>query len=500
MKRTIYRIGRWMYARWEAWRLTIIRLEIRFVETVRWFWFRLVKWSKILQLKYLLQGFPALIGFAVVASSMLLAGHARNQWVIEYEKIGQTALREGNAERARIAYERLCQSYPDRSSYLFGLALALKQSNQPERTAILIAKLAPSDRQGFPPAHLYLANQLLQKQSVDRNDISLAETHLLRVIQGEPKNASANAILGQLYYRTGRLSLAEQHLRTAEQGQPEVLLLLVRLYHQQKRKLNLESAGNRAIDYFQEQLKKDPDHIPTRLALSEILSLRGKHVEGIAVLQLGLKLRNEPVLRKHLAQSHALWVEDSSLTTSQQLAVIEQGLRIDPDCGPLLLKLAQITPKKDKDGNRARSLLQDLLARGQRSSTLYLCLGIDAQQRNQTTQAIHYLQKAFEINPQMPVVANNLAYVLAHSKKPDLQRSLQIMNEVVKRYPNDMRFRDTRGQILVKLQMWKEALADLEPCIPFRPKDRQLHKALAETYRQLGMVEPAKAHEKLAHP
>jgi predicted Zn-dependent protease len=98
----------------------------------------------------------------------------------------------------------------------------------------------------------------------------------------------------------------------------------------------------------------------------------------------------------------------------------------------------------------------------------------------------------------MPAVANNLAWILANGPDPDLPRALETINAVIERWPGELRFRGTRGQILARMQRWKEALADLELALKVYPDSAQLHRALAETYEHLDAPGMAVEHRQRA--
>jgi predicted Zn-dependent protease len=98
----------------------------------------------------------------------------------------------------------------------------------------------------------------------------------------------------------------------------------------------------------------------------------------------------------------------------------------------------------------------------------------------------------------MSVVANNLAWVIAHGPKPDLPRALALSNLALERNPNEPNFRGTHGHILVRLGKWKEALPDLEAALVKDPKNATLHLDLAETYDRLGVPGVAAEHRRLA--
>ena len=60
--------------------------------------------------------------------------------------------------------------------------------------------------------------------------------------------------------------------------------------------------------------------------------------------------------------------------------------------------------------------------------------------------------------------------------------------------PEEFRFRETRGQILVALGRWRDAVDDLEFALNGMPDAAPVHMALATAYERLGESELARVH------
>src|SRR5262249_58618903 len=118
--------------------------------------------------------------------------------------------------------------------------------------------------------------------------------------------------------------------------------------------------------------------------------------------------------------------------------------------------------------------------------------------RGQPAEARVDLEQAFKLAPDLPAVANNLAWLLANDSRPDLPRALELVNVALKHSPKELNFRDTRGRILAKLGRWQEALEDLEAALPGSPNNPGLHRALADAYEHLGDPAMAAKHRGLA--
>jgi predicted Zn-dependent protease len=143
-------------------------------------------------------------------------------------------------------------------------------------------------------------------------------------------------------------------------------------------------------------------------------------------------------------------------------------------------------------------VLEKMLASGKGTAYAHFALSVDAFQRNKPAEGRFHLERAHEIEPRMPVVANNLAWTLAQSDKPDLPRALSLANLAVEQEPTNPAFRDTRGHVYLKMGRQKEAVADLEAALSRAPDNPTLHRSLAEAYEQLGNDRLAAEHRRIA--
>lgn len=121
-----------------------------------------------------------------------------------------------------------------------------------------------------------------------------------------------------------------------------------------------------------------------------------------------------------------------------------------------------------------------------------------AWQKGNLAAAQDYLAHAYELAPTMPVVANNMALILALGGRPDPVKALNIAQSLVEKYPDQPDFRDTRGQILVQLGRYEEAVKDLEYAAPKLKNPAATHLALAEAYGGLNRWDEAQHQKQLA--
>jgi predicted Zn-dependent protease len=126
-------------------------------------------------------------------------------------------------------------------------------------------------------------------------------------------------------------------------------------------------------------------------------------------------------------------------------------------------------------------------------------LGTAAAVAHDLPQARKYLEMAVHQDAGNAVAWNNLAYVLLQVPNPPLDEAFDATNKALALVPDDYRFRQTRGEVLVKLNRWKEAVDDLEYALNGAPDATTIHQSLAQAYEALGNKELAAAHRQYAN-
>jgi tetratricopeptide (TPR) repeat protein len=116
----------------------------------------------------------------------------------------------------------------------------------------------------------------------------------------------------------------------------------------------------------------------------------------------------------------------------------------------------------------------------------------------ETDKAKTYLQRAVQKDPRNAVAWNNYAWLVAHDSDGDLNDALKAVNTALEIRPNDIRFRETRGQVFVRLGRWREAIEDLELAANGLPRSRDIHLSLAKAYDALGEQQLARVHREHA--
>jgi predicted Zn-dependent protease len=466
-------------------------------------WKRVVYRWKHGSFRHFLWGLPSLLmGIGVVILVLLAWAVPTNALDQAYQQDAVQSAGAHDYQNSMVCYERLTQLHPEQPEFRFQWALAAEGLGQIDQAAGLLSQLAPVDHQGYGPAHLRQAQYLMALKNAPPEILQAAEKHLLHA----PNSSMTHFCLGELYMVAGRSEEAEGELLVAARDPmyPEASIMLARYYATHDKKVLARQLANDVITRLQNKAEKDLDNVTARLLWAQSLVLVEDYKGAISTLEVGLTLGPADRYRQALAEVCAWWAEslgpDLKNNPDVRFARIEKGLSYQPDNYPLLDQLFKLTKLEGKEGDQARVLLQKLLAQGKSAGVVHLLLGVKAWQEGRPEEGKFQLKQAFEQSPQMPVVVNNLAWMLAKDTPPDLERALQLIQSVIERWPNQPNFLDTRGHIYAKMNRLDEALPDLEKSIKAFPDSKATHEALAEIYEKKGVKEMAEEHRRLAGP
>ena len=465
--------------------------------------------------RYLAQGLPTvLVGglLCTIAGASVLSSDVPLE--SRYKRAAQRALVAENYRAAELYYERLAQLDGGVPETRYALAMTALALNQPDRTRSILLKLAPKDRKGYGPAHLWLARYLVGSANGNREVLLEAHPHVTRALADQANNPFAHAVAARLFAGLRMLDEAETHLVTAislnapDEVKANLRLSLARLYVLQNQHALARLEAQEALSYFSRRAGVEPDNHGIRLAWAEAALFLERFDEALSALQAGIvmDLSEQPELRSayvnRLSQLYTTKAtvlgREGKANLAEQLALIDRALQYHPGNLAALNVIIGLSKLSGAVADQAREKLQEALAKGGAQATAHFILGNIAWERGEPDKARWELEIAYELNPRLPEVGNNLAWYIAQSQTPNLSRALEIINSVVSAQPGNPRYRDTRGRIHVKRGAWREALIDLELALPSMQKDPDLHAALATVYRNLGDVEMASQHERLA--
>jgi tetratricopeptide (TPR) repeat protein len=480
-----------------------------------------------------------LVGLTTLVVLILSLATPSQELQARYLSRAQAAFQAKDYQVAQACYDRLVHLGGEKPEVLYEMAVTAEAAGHPEQALAMMQQLAPVDSQGYGKAHAWQAASLLMNRSASVPARQAALSHLQRALEaGVDDTAGVHALLGDLYLAKGQLDDAELHLIKAAQTKPHVRLRLAYLFAQRGNKARARTEALLAINFFSTWAGADLYAHQARLRWAEATAFLEDFPRAVTILSEGLTGTGAQVYSRALADVYAAWFDFLGRLPrpdhAARLTVLERGLQHDPKSVALLNRLLDAVNLRDDRGlspqataatvglaspsagsgpwlaasaglahrsvneDQTRALLRRLLAQGEAPAQAHFALGVDAWAHGQVSEARLHWERANQLAPDMPAIANNLAWLLSQSAPPDLPRALQLADMAVEKSPREMNFRDTRGHILMKMGRWKEALADLEAALPGTPNPVEMHLSLAEVYQHLDAPAMAAEHQRLA--
>lgn len=454
----------------------------------------------------LLQSIPAIASIIVGAyffSASTLT--TRGDLVDSYTLAARSAMSEERFEQAKVYLDRLVKLGVEDNGTLYMMARAFDAVGDQDRVAAVLNKIAPNDRPVHGDAHFWKAERIARAADNRPEMLAEIELHLLYTLRLDPRHADAHYRLAQLYEMAGRSDRAVTHLEQIVGDRPIVSIDLARVYLLSGDRDRAISMGNQARDLMERRSRNEPMDLGMRLAWAQSELFLDRYSNAVEILESGIGLHHDNensvnTLRRALALTYieySDWLksnrEDSE---AEQLQLLELALSTYPYERELLERFVLLL--QGDTWETAKPRLMRLLSQGKSVAFVHLVLGTAAGERGNHDEAVFHLTRANELQPGMMIILNNLAWYIATSPDPDLQQALQLVELAVEQAPEFHAIRDTRGQILVKLGRFAEALPDLEFALPVHQDSVQLHEALAEAYANLAQPELEQLHRNRA--
>jgi tetratricopeptide (TPR) repeat protein len=452
-------------------------------------------------------GLPALIIALIGVGLGVLASVRASDHSKVYRQLAIQSYQEGDFKSARVFLERIYRDGDNGNEVTFFLASTLDGQGESQRANAMVDSLSPDSSVGYPDAHLLKAKILLAPTAFKSKSEAERAFHHLDAAQSKFRSsADWLSLKGKFYLMVNQPEQAVRYLREAAKRDPNLLYEVGMVYKKLGRGEEASDQLDLAHDHFKGQLASDTRNHSARMNLGSVLSEQGHFDQAFEVLTEGLSLDQdagfgEAIARVCLTQYKLLLAADDT-NPVLRLKLLRNALKYDRNSAEAVRLLAFFgeeagsTPETQKVAN---DFLESMVATGTESPIAHLALGSKAWKAGNQADATFHLQRAYKSEPGMVVLANNLAWVLAHQSEPDLEQALGIMNTLLVDHPNIPHFRDTRGQILTKMGRWSEALDDLEYALRNLPKVPEIHSALATVYLNISPARPklAQKHQML---
>lgn len=460
------------------------------------------RWQHSRSFRSFVLGLPAVLVTGIVGYvSIVAVRQSKPALADRYDRQAQTAIAANDVRYSRLCLERLIQLRGEDSQTLMRLAKIYATQQDSRRVAALMTRLAPADRLTIPEAHLWKAQSLLAKRDLTREELDEVEQQLGNALKLRPQDSASRSLLGQVYAQTGRPKEAvEMFKRISNRSAGDSFRLAEISSGLGDKKIAIEAAEDALIKY-QNKLKEDYRSWPARQNVVKTQVFLERFEDAVETLRESRDTVEQHLIRESLAKVYGTWtqvLQHRQADVPQRIGLIELTFRADPNSIAALDSLADLLSIADQaELEKLRAILQRMLAIGQSAPLVHFCIGTDAILHDNLPEGIKHLQLAYQGDATLVAAANNLAWALAQAESPLLDQALTLIDSILVREPDIAAVRDTRGQILLKLKRWDEAITDLEKALRGMPESDVTRQGLIQAYEAVGLNNLAEEHRRV---
>lgn len=440
--------------------------------------------------------------FAFVGAATTGSQVSQSSQSLTYKRMLVTAMESEQYDVAMLCSDALLQIDPDSTEHLYNRALIASASGEQETARQIMSGLAVDEQSA--KAAMWMANAVGDIKQFATWTMPQKQEYvqwLTIASDNDPQDTAARQLKGTILSAMGDAQNAYATLLPIENTDSEVAYMLTMLERQLGIVENSKPRIEKLLRAFKDKLAANPRDVNVRIKYATILALNEKEEEAVDVLDAGRFLQSDAAELKQLTsalveakvlQSKKIQAKDSSpLGLMKSLNLLREAMNIDSTNAQLLEAVTQACVEAAKSENNELFVLREAIVQGMGSDTAHFILGTIALNQGKIEEAKNHLEIAAQNNPNLPGLLNNLAFAMTQEETPDLERALRLSEAAVRTMPTHPYLRETRGQILLRLERYTEAIADLEFALAATELRPAIRPSLAKAYAAIGQAETA---------
>jgi Tfp pilus assembly protein PilF len=382
---------------------------------------------------------------------------------------GTILLRNGKGSEAVSLLQQAAKDAPDNAfiRYEYGAAAA---NNGDPNTAEQQWKEAVRINPAFGEAQAALA-----KLAIARNDMDLLSQTAGSSIVISPKNPNGYIWRAIVESRKHEPIPAEADLKKAIEVAPG--------FADGYEKLGEFRLGqnnpNEAEKLFNQALERNPASSDAMKNLTVIYASRKDYAKGIARVQE--QIAKAPANSGFYVLLAALEADNKEPGTAQ--AAIDKALELNPGNYEAVTLYTRMQVSQGTIG-KAVKLLEDWTKIHPNDVKSYVLLGTLEDSRQNRTKAQSYYEQALELDPENPVAANNLSYLMMETGQ-NVDVALHLAQTAARSAPNMPNFEDTLAWAFYHKGTYQNSRDILVQALKIAPNNAEMHYHLGMVYTKL---------------
>ena len=453
---------------------------------------------------------PALILVLVLGVASVIAfSSSSNNWRSNLlKKQLMVALDTDDYKTAELLLARQVHDRPEDGDTRFKLAIVQDEQGKTEEAVSQMQRLVSTKRHK-EAARWLVRTKFDQKKWQELTDEDKEEFGFLAKLMFDeyPNDPGAKNLYADYLIASGSLSKALPVLRDLAIQNPLRGLQAAAV----ARRLKLDEEANaialRSLNEMSTMSDEDPTNLSVSLAVAQNQLFLKRHTEAVQTLDKAMKLAKTPEHQQLARQAFGdaivafvQHIEDTSDGTIAERVRILKMLRVALEHAPknprvLTVVSNQVLATLNNDDEQIAAVRKALVS-GVSPGVAHFIKGTAALMKNDSVTAARELKLASEHMPLSSAVMNNLAVVLVQNENVDLEQPLKIIEEALKLSPNSPpHYYETRGQILMRMGRYQDAISDLERALVVKSLEKKAHQDLALCYEKVNDLEMAALHK-----
>ena len=341
-----------------------------------------------------------------------------------------------------------------------------------------VERLAPTDGQGLPSAHFWLAIHLLGQAEYDQSKLDSSATqraeqaiaHLDQLSKAGFENAETSILRAIALTSLQKKLEAQKTLETFARTSLPVAMVRFKLDVQ----LQDDDSAKDDAATISKLISKDRTF--TDRADSEALQLwftvervQQRFTQAFAVAERWYKKYPNDrsaaaaVAMTRLDRFDRRWLAAPSSEYAELLALLISACELlPPEESGAVLKRVALLEESSKATLKSKELYDLLTEQEKLPPAINYQLGTAEAAKRNFVKARQHLEAALDWAPEDQTAWNNYAYVIDQGFPKERDLALKAVNRAIELQPKDWHARDTRADILMHLNQNMEAIVDLE--------------------------------------
>ena len=429
-----------------------------------------------------------------------------------------TALDADDFETAELLLTRQVRERPDDGDLLYRLAMIKNEEGKTDEASVIMENLVATKR-NKEAARWLLANRYNNRKWEELTSDEREEFGSLAKLMFEeyPGDTGVKSLYADYLLSSKKPAEAMPILEELAEANPLRGLQAAALARRDRNYEKATEIAESSLNALIALSKEEPANLRLSMAVARNqiflaeLGDEDQYKSAINTLNRAIRLAKTPeeqnAARQAFGDAMVMLVRNIEQTsegsTTDRVKIMEH-LQVAMQYAPknprvLTLISNQVLATLDDDDEQIAALRKSLVS-GSSPGVAHFIRGTAALMRNDADVASRELRLAREHMPLSSAVMNNLAVVLSQKEGINLEQPMKLVEEAIKvsKPQAPPHFYETRGQILMRMERYEDAIPDLERALAVPQLGKKAHLDLVTCYEQLNDSEMADLHRQAA--